>query len=525
FLMSETIDFIPSSIFYIMINLVDIYTSLVGQEHREKFGQFFTNREVADFMVKWVLSGNDRALYDPAFGLGVFYDAALANKFQGEFKGTEIDSQILSFFFQQENSGAIDVKNADYLSIWGETYSGIICNPPYMRFQKFHGRKQVFADFEKHLNIKLSGYTNIASAFLVKSINELSQGGRLAYIMPLEFLNTGYGTIIKRQLIAEGNLHAIVKIECEKDVFPDVTTSVGIILFEKNKTPNPIKFFVVRNLANIKNVLRDTPSTSLDVTQISPDQKWLRFFEYEKLTINSQKLNPISMYGAFSRGIATGANEFFVLNNEKISLTGLLPEEFVPCITKSSQIKTAIFTDSDFQRLADANESVFLLNINGSPSPGAQDYLKQGEKFGFHHRYLTKTRKPWYAIEKRTPAPLLFGVFSREGFKVIRNYSNTRNLTCYHGFQPNLFGINYIDHLFLYFLSSTGRYILTQNMRKYGDALDKFEPNDLNNALCPNIDFFPQIKNIDREVDYVREYGSISENLEDIFSTLIDAPA
>jgi adenine-specific DNA-methyltransferase len=506
-----------------MADLIETYTSLVSQEHRQKFGQFFTHQQVAEFMVKWVISGNNQCLYDPAFGLGAFYYAALANNFNGKFQGTEIDAEILSCFFQQEKSSVIDVKNANYLSIWGNRYSGIICNPPYMRFQNFPGRKEVFMDFKNHLNIKLSGYTNIASAFLIKSINELSNGGRLAYIMPLEFLNTGYGKIIKRQLIEQGNLHAIIKITCEKDVFPDVTTSVGIILFEKTQKRDLVNFFVTKTLANIENLLSSTPSTAIEVTKISPDDKWLRFFEFEKFAINSEYLNPISTYGAFSRGIATGANQFFVLNKQKISEIGLLSGEFVSCITKSSQIKTAIFTDVDLQNLVDNNAEVFLLNINGDPSEGAKNYIQQGENLGFHHRYLTKNRNPWYKIEKRSPAPLLFGVFSREGFKIIRNYSNTRNLTCYHGFQPHIFGVNYIDHLFLYFLSSAGKYLLSQNMRKYGDSLDKFEPNDLNNVLCPSIEWFEGIKEdeVKREIDYVRGCGRISEKLDRLFSTFI----
>src|SRR3972149_3742241 len=224
-----------------MFNAIDIYTDEVGEGHRKEFGQFFTDARVAEFMVEWVISGGSRRLYDPAFGLGAFYYAANAKHFDGKFRGSEIDSKIFSFFHENEKFGAVSVENADYLSIWGGTYSGIVCNPPYMRFQKFQERDYVFSEFEKHLNIKLSGYTNISSAFLVKSINELSNGGRLAYIMPLEFLNTGYGKIIKRQLIEQGSLHAIIKMDCEKEVFPDVITSVGILLFEKKKSHRPIK--------------------------------------------------------------------------------------------------------------------------------------------------------------------------------------------------------------------------------------------------------------------------------------------
>jgi len=51
-----------------MINFVDIYTSVVCQDNRAKLGHVFTNRKVAEFMVKWVILGNDRACSDPLPG-------------------------------------------------------------------------------------------------------------------------------------------------------------------------------------------------------------------------------------------------------------------------------------------------------------------------------------------------------------------------------------------------------------------------------------------------------------------------
>ncbi len=67
-------------------------------------------------------------------------------------------------------------------------------------------------------------------------------------------------------------------------------------------------------------------------------------------------------------------------------------------------------------------------------------YIKEGEKLGYHGRYLTKTRNTWYKIEKRKPAPILFGVFSRGRLKVIRNFTTAINFTCFHSFYPNKFG-------------------------------------------------------------------------------------
>ena len=50
------------------------YLRSVGEEHRKRYGQFFTRPEVAEFMVQWVLKSGQRTLFDPGFGLGALFD-------------------------------------------------------------------------------------------------------------------------------------------------------------------------------------------------------------------------------------------------------------------------------------------------------------------------------------------------------------------------------------------------------------------------------------------------------------------
>lgn len=510
-----------------MLDLIEQYTLSVGETHRKKLGQFFTESRVAKFMVNWATQEDKTPLHDPAFGLGAFYFAAKELGFNHPVSGNEVDRKILSFFQRTENSSHYTIDNIDYLSCWNMRHPAIVCNPPYMRFQKFDGREQIFHEFSRQLGVKPSGYTNIASTFLIKSIFELQAGGRLAYLMPLEFLNAGYGKLVKQLLLEQGTLHAVIQIDCEKDVFPDATTSVGIILFEKQKRSIPIRFYAVHDIDHLDTLLEDAPISAIAHDALSCDDKWLRYFDRTSQVLNTGQLVPITTYGAFTRGIATGANEFFTLTSAQMDALALTADEIVPCITKSAQIKSPIFRDHDLQTLQGKDAPVFLLNAHGTLSNQAKNYIAHGESQGFHQRYLTKLRKPWYKLEKRTPSPLLFGVFSRNGFKVIRNFTHALNLTCYHGFNPNIFGAAHIDALFLYFLSTAGQNILSQNKRRYGDALDKFEPNDLNVALCPSMEWFAQLPRaeIAMEMLHVERFGKLSAIGESMFAELTDVCA
>lgn len=503
---------------------IGAYSTFVGREHRKKFGQFFTPQSVATFMCRWVISGGARQIYDPAFGLGAFFTAAKNIGYQGYFSGTEIDPIVLQHVCETGTSQTkLSLSNADYLSLWGDKHEAILCNPPYMRFQNFRDRANIFDSFERRIGLRLSGYTNSASTFLLKSIAELELGGRLAYIMPLEFLNAGYGTLVKSQLLRGGKLKALIQLEAEKEVFPDSITSVGIILVSNDGCESPVRFYSIADLGDLPDLLATKPKRSVPPDDLCPSEKWLKYFENSATSINQGSLISVKEYGNFSRGIATGANEFFVMSSSRARRYRLPDTAFSPCISKSHQITQTIFGDEDLKNLEAIDAEILLLDVIGKETNSISEYIRVGESNGYHLRYLTRMRRPWYKIERRTPAPLLFGVFSREKFKVIRNYSSAVNLTCFHGFHPNIFGSAYVDKLFLYFQSKVAQKILSMSMRRYGDGLVKFEPNDLNYALAPSFSWFDDVaqESVDLGLQACSGGNALPTVVEDIFEPLL----
>ena len=151
-------------------------------EHRKKFGQFYTLDKIANFMIRWILEINPKTVYDPAFGMGAFFNEfrILKNDISC-FYGKEIDKESYEFYLANTpRYSDLDLQNKNYFDSWNEKYDAIVCNPPYLKFQKFENKKQVLKTLSSFINEKVSGYTNTASAFLLKSISELNDGGRLA---------------------------------------------------------------------------------------------------------------------------------------------------------------------------------------------------------------------------------------------------------------------------------------------------------------------------------------------------------
>ena len=495
------------------------YAALVGDAHRKALGQFFTPPAVARFMVDWALSSGARTMHDPAFGLGAFLDAAA--KHAVCCSGSEVDPAVLRY--SRRATGSATIFEEDYLRSWGRRHDAIVCNPPYLRFQNFRGRKEVLAEFERRLGVRLSGYTNCASAFLVKSLAELRPGGRLAYVMPLEFLNTGYGAAIKERLAAGRPWLTLIRLGCEKEVFPDAVTSVGIILLDTARRADSAAFVSVRSLEALRPALTAEPTSRVPWGDLRPDDKWLVHFRDDALRVDGTRTCPLRRYGRFQRGIATGANAFFVLRPSEVRRLGLDRAEIAPCISKSRHLTNPVLTESDLESLVDADEPVLFFRPGPRPSPAAAAHVEDGERRRLHERFLLRHRNPWHRAETRRPAPILLGVFWRGNYKVVRNRSRALHLTCFHGFSPGLLAASLVDRIFVYLSSKTGRRLLSHHARAYGDSLTKFEPDDLNGAPAPRPEILEQIGDAETAdaVERLRRGEGVPESVEDRFRAVL----
>ena len=467
------------------------YVRSTSAAHRKDYGQFFTPLPVARLMTRWVLEDGPAAVLDPAFGLGVFYDAAAqCDRFHDgqRFVGYEIDDRILGYHARRAPDGNLEIRHQDYLEMDAGAFDGIVCNPPYMRFQKFLNRGDVLPKIEKQIGRRLLGYSNIASVFLVKSLHELKERGRLAFIMPFEFFNAGYGREIKQQLLQGHLLKQIVIFSNEKEIFPDATTTVCVLLCRKGHQAEPVKVTRIGSLAELGRIedIGEYYQRQIDAEELPSDQKWTPILR--SLFSGRERLDgfvKLSYYGAFKRGLATGANAFFGLRKTAAERWRLDRRDMRKCITRSPQIRKPVFTEDDFRMLHEADHPVHCLAVTRHEDRHVRAYVADGERQGYHRRYLTSARRVWYEIEHRAPAPILFGVFSRGRLKIVRNLTDAINFACFHSFYPNVFGERQIDKLFVYLLSDQGQEVLKTNKRSYGDDLDKFEPGDLNDCLCP----------------------------------------
>lgn len=456
------------------------YLQKIGTEHRKKFAQFFTPEPIAAFMTRWVVQGRKEHAHilEPAFGLGVFSRTLFQAHPDTSVTGYDIDKTIFNYAkanFAATNF-ALQLRNEDYLEAsWEEHFDGVVCNPPYLKFHDYDNSHYV-PIVNKRLHTRLNGFTNIYTLFLLKSIAQLNEGGRLAYIVPSEFLNADYGVEVKRALLASGTLRHVIIVDFMESAFDDAITTACILLCQNEHDSEPIRFSKINHIEELTSAL--TNYQTFLTNQLDPEVKWKQYYD-EHQTGRYTHLVPFSTFAKVSRGIATGANDYFTFNEEKKVYHNLADSCFLPCIAHSTDVKSQIFTLTDFETLSSAGKKVYLFNgCADETNVHVRNYIRLGEETGKNKKYLTASRSPWYVLESRKPSPIWVSVFNRSGLRFVRNEAGVSNLTTFHC----VYNISDIDTnvLFSYLVTDLAKEIFLLNSRQYGNGLIKFEPNDLN---------------------------------------------
>lgn len=497
------------------------YIRITDLEHRKKYAQFFTPEAISDFMAEWVYAdGQGKHVLEPAYGLGIFSRSLMKLDQQINVMAYETDQHILDISrsnLATQKIKTVTLNNHDYLTAsWTDKYDGIICNPPYQKFHDYDNNRLVPVVNEK-LNSHLSKFTNLYTLFLMKSLSQLKEGGRCAYIIPSEFLNADYGVEVKRYLLSlDRRLHFII-ISFEENVFEGAITTACIVLCENLPSNGIVRFSQIDKISDLRRTLDHYQARPCE--ELRPEVKWKNYYG----ACNSLKykyLIDFSTYAKVSRGIATGANNYYTFSKDKAKKYAIPQEALLRCVCHCTDIDKTIFTEEDFKRLEDDNRALYLFNGVGNEScPSVTEYINLGEKEGVQDRYLCHSRSPWYAIEKRVPAPIWVSVFNRDRLKFVRNEAMISNLTTFHCLYLNSMFVD-ADVLFAYLLTNMAYQIFLDNSRQYGNGLVKFEPNDLNKAKVVDLGMLSEKETSDikrlynkYKIDEDRKYIDLIEDI------------
>jgi adenine-specific DNA-methyltransferase len=119
------------------------------------------------------------------------------------------------------------------------------------------------------------------------------------------------------------------------------------------------------------------------------------------------------------RGIATGANNFFILPRRELADHGI-HERFVKPILPSARLLECDVIESDDAGFPLIKEQLAVIDTDLPIGQIKRDciglwrYLLEGERKQIQNAYLLTKRSPWYRQEQRPPAPFLCTYMGRK---------------------------------------------------------------------------------------------------------------
>lgn len=460
-----------------------------GEDVRN-LGQVATPREIADVMAKWIVTPGVTEVIDPAAGLGHLLHACTRAAPAIQCVGIESDRSVYEAAKSTAPKGTRLVL-ADYLRRPPGSHRAIIANPPYVKSQRMALSESEWMAFDEMFDTRLGRQTNLYALFILKIWQDLAPGGRAAIIVPAEFLNANFGVAIKERLLVMKPAGLAV-FSPEVNVFEKTLTTSAVLFLEKTSGNREFSGACVHNsfeLAAFVGYLtgdRAAGCRVLNLGEVSPSSKWLNLIlSPESQTEASHGETKLGKFYGCSRGIATGANDFFTLRAQEIQDWNLSLNDFDLCVTKASDLKGWTVDARLSESLRENGKRCFLLNPR-KQSPAMDAYLEHGMSLAVHTRHLPSKRPVWYLPERRPVPAILAPVFTRGRVRFILNAAGLRCLTCFHGLAPKP-GFEHLTPLvWLYLNSREGQRAFRKVNRFYGNGLNKLEPKDVEEMPVPD---------------------------------------
>lgn len=404
------------------------------QHERNKLGQFATPTALSIDMLTYaqsLISPSQMIHFlDPAFGTGSFF-SALLRTFPVErianAVGYEVDRDHAEQALGIWGNELLSLHIADFTrsappKLDDEKANLLICNPPYVRHHHLSkDNKQRLQKLAEHYaHIKLSGLAGLYCYFLGIAHTWLAENGIAGWLIPSEFMDVNYGEQIKQYLLERVTLLRIHRFNPTDLQFQDALVSSSIIWFKKSKPP--ADHTVECSYGGTLAAPDVSSSLAIDILRSTPKWTKLPFIEHaEKYTMSSKIwlnkqpiMNSSTLADLFEikRGIATGANKYFLLSEKQIA-TYSLPSDVLTPILPSSRYLASNEIHADNQGNPLLDQRLFLL-ICDLPEeeikfryPPVWQYLQKGKAEGIDQTYLCTHRSPWYAQEKRPASPFL----------------------------------------------------------------------------------------------------------------------
>ncbi len=466
---------------------------------RNRLGQFATPPALSLSLARYVrnLRGEGPIRFlDPAIGSGSFY-SAVSQVFRHDqietATGIEIDPLFVETAVRLWGASGLQVVNRDFTKqpLPNERFSLVLTNPPYVRHHHLSAaeKARLKARLAQSLQLDISGLAGLYCYFMLLCHDWMEEQGLAVWLIPSEFMDVNYGVTLRRYLTEKVTLLHIHRF-CPTDVqFKDALVSSAVVVFRK--APPPSGHSVRFSFGGPIEAPQREAFVMLDA--LCRSRKWTQFPDI--MIVNETGELVLGDLFTIKRGLATGSNRFFILNENDIETWQIPCYVLKPILPSPRHLRDDVVETlpsgapnvSPLLYLLDCDESEDQIRVTW---PRFYEYIQKGREQKIHEAYLASHRTPWYSQENRPPAPFLCTYMgrSRNGkhpFRFIWNRSQATAHNVYLMLYPKgplLTALKQRPEIQVQIFEALQRITPAQFLsegRVYGGGLHKVEPKEL----------------------------------------------
>ncbi|RJQ22607.1 MAG: hypothetical protein C4560_02135 [Nitrospiraceae bacterium] len=286
---------------------------------------------------------------EPAVGTGVFF-SALLNSINGhsvkEATGVELDNIYAEVARRLWSGKELTVTVSDYFDFVrrneNQSRFNLLCtNPPYVRHHHIDPseKRKLQGEIFSRLGITASGLSGLYVYFVLLSHDILTDNAIASWLIPSEFLFVNYGKALRDYLLNHVTLLDIHQFDIEDVQFNDALVSSCVVTYRKARPAKNSRILYSFGGTMTEPRMEKTVETA----DLDSSNKWL--FRNDSNGSNREE-NAVRIGQLFdiNRGLATGANSFFILAEEKVREYDI-PHVFLrPILPSPRFLREAIIT-------------------------------------------------------------------------------------------------------------------------------------------------------------------------------------
>ncbi|WP_263819994.1 N-6 DNA methylase [Salinibacter sp.] len=384
-------------------------------------GGYYTDEDIANFLLEWALSGGGDRLLEPGCGNGNFLAAleGLDTNGLSRVDAYEIDGDEASV--ARERAPSLDgiqtvVHVDDYIKRSAlnlqspARFDAVVGNPPFVRYQYLDDDTQKYAKsiFEYH-DLGFTHHTNLWVPFVVAALGQLKKGGRLAMVLPSELLHVRHAGSLRNYLIEQCARLLVVD---PKAIWFEETLQGAILLLAEKKRSNEASKGVSIVKTEDKEFVSESPAVYFEKSDFVNgdllDQNWMRALltaDERRALLDVQEKYEVYRFGDIAQvsvGIVTGANNFFLVPDETVEEYNLEDWSY-PMFGRSKHVPGVVYDKETHNYNKSKGLPTNLIWFKGVDNKSdlpekSREYVEKGEEKELNERYKCRIRDPWFEV-------------------------------------------------------------------------------------------------------------------------------